>query len=309
MSNRWVFRRGQHRRSRGGLSVFASLAAVLLLVRFDAAIAATDNAPAQNDLSRQEAAILEREANAAAMAASTEGEAALERRDYPAAISHFSRAIELQGSNRSAASWDYELRGTAYKRSNDIAGALADYDRSILLNADSSPAYMSRGRLLAERGELVAALKDMDQAIRIYPSSHRYIQRGEVLERLKRTDDAIQSYTKAIAVAPENYRRLLETSTDENFKKVRLRDRDHDISLALISRANIYRDRGDFNKAMADYEAALAAWDQAAYAAYGNRGILFERRGDKVRALADYERAAALRPNDDWLKRAIERVR
>ncbi|NOT39142.1 MAG: tetratricopeptide repeat protein [Alphaproteobacteria bacterium] len=110
--------------------------------------------------------------------------------------------------------------------------------------------------------------------------------------------------------------------------------------LALLGRATAYRDNGDYDKAIADYNALIALdpdEDMAflgradAYrlkgdeeralaelnafiqrkptnaSAYYNRGRLFAARGDLPRALADCTRAIELEPGDAsaWFQRAL----
>jgi tetratricopeptide (TPR) repeat protein len=250
----------------------------------------------------------DRKANPEAMKASKDGHIALEIDDYASAISHFSAAIQLLGANQPAAAREYAGRGRAYAKLQEIARALADYNTAIRLDPDNSAAFVDRSKLFAERGEFGRALKDMDQALRIFPSAHRYIQRGRVLEQLKRNDEAILSYTKAIESAAAEYERAINSSKDEQHRKTELRYRKHNVTLAYIERANIYRDRRQYDEALADYNAALAS-DYSVHSVYGNRGRLYEERGEKALALQDYQKAASILPDDEWLKRAIERVR
>ncbi|RME96410.1 MAG: tetratricopeptide repeat protein, partial [Alphaproteobacteria bacterium] len=71
-------------------------------------------------------------------------------------------------------------------------------------------------------------------------------------------------------------------------------------TLAYNNRGNIYKDRGDLNRAIADYTKALK-YNPRYTLAYSNRGSAYEDRGDHKRAIADYR--AALRYDPDY-KRA-----
>lgn len=63
---------------------------------------------------------------------------------------------------------------------------------------------------------------------------------------------------------------------------------------AHFRRAHIYRERREFDKALADYSSPMA-WEPGAYDVYLNRGYPYEERGEKSVALADYKSAAALK--------------
>jgi len=64
---------------------------------------------------------------------------------------------------------------------------------------------------------------------------------------------------------------------------------------AYYNRGCALEEEGDFNGALADYEAAIEL-DQAYPKPYNNRGIIRERRGDAKGALADYNTAIRLAP-------------
>ena len=59
------------------------------------------------------------------------------------------------------------------------------------------------------------------------------------------------------------------------------------------NRGLIWRRKGDFDRAIADFDQAIRV-DPGYTAAYTNRGQAYEGKGDKERAKADYEAALAL---------------
>ena len=67
------------------------------------------------------------------------------------------------------------------------------------------------------------------------------------------------------------------------------------MAAALNNRGNAYQNKGDYARAIADYnEAIKLSFDSAMI--YNNRGRAYQQRGDYERAIQDYERAIRLDP-------------
>jgi tetratricopeptide (TPR) repeat protein len=64
---------------------------------------------------------------------------------------------------------------------------------------------------------------------------------------------------------------------------------------AYSKRGNIYFDRGDYDRALGDYNAAIRLKPDYANA-YNNRGNVYNRQGEYAPAIADYDRAIQLDP-------------
>ncbi len=64
---------------------------------------------------------------------------------------------------------------------------------------------------------------------------------------------------------------------------------------AYYLRANAYGDKGELDKAIADYGKAIELADYAIY--YASRGWALTEKGDAVQALRDCDKAIALNPN------------
>ncbi len=65
---------------------------------------------------------------------------------------------------------------------------------------------------------------------------------------------------------------------------------------ALIERASVFHAKGDLDRAIGDYDRAIAAWPQSAAAFYG-RGEVYRAKDDLDRAVANYDRALQLDAN------------
>jgi tetratricopeptide (TPR) repeat protein len=72
-----------------------------------------------------------------------------------------------------------------------------------------------------------------------------------------------------------------------------------DMAVAYNNRGNALRDRGDLDRAVADFNAAIRLNPMSADS-YINRGIAWYRSGNLDRAIADYGEAIRLDPNDAY---------
>jgi tetratricopeptide (TPR) repeat protein len=68
-------------------------------------------------------------------------------------------------------------------------------------------------------------------------------------------------------------------------------------ALAFYIRGNDWAERGEFDRALVDYDAALRM-DPLFIEAFVNRGVVWARKGDLDRAIADYDAALRLNPRD-----------
>jgi tetratricopeptide (TPR) repeat protein len=72
-----------------------------------------------------------------------------------------------------------------------------------------------------------------------------------------------------------------------------------DKAVAYNNRGNVLRDRGELDRAIADFDAAIRL-DPKSADSHINRGIARYRRGDLDRAIADYDEAIRLEPDDAY---------
>jgi hypothetical protein len=74
-------------------------------------------------------------------------------------------------------------------------------------------------------------------------------------------------------------------------------DSTRNLAIAHYNRGRAYRDKGEFDRAIADYDKSLALNPRDADV-YGNRGVAYEQQGNEQKAAADYRKALTLRPGD-----------
>jgi tetratricopeptide (TPR) repeat protein len=79
-----------------------------------------------------------------------------------------------------------------------------------------------------------------------------------------------------------------------------------DLATAYYNRGNAYDDKGDHDRAIADYDQSIRLNPQDAKPYY-NRAIAYEAKGDHDRAIADYAQAIGLNPQsaDAYYNRGV----
>ena len=108
---------------------------------------------------------------------SQRGIARFEKNDFEGAVSDFTRAIELKGSNLE---FCYYFRGMAHYRQGNLEVAIADLSKAITIR--SHPRfYEDRGNLLLKKRDLDGAIADLNKTIELAPQfAKAYGDRGIV---------------------------------------------------------------------------------------------------------------------------------
>jgi tetratricopeptide (TPR) repeat protein len=124
------------------------------------------------------------------------GNELLERRDYAAALTQFSTALELDPRLTAA----YLKRGLCHQRVGQYEKALADFNKCVELSPNNEQVYVSRATFYDEQGDhRQLALKDLDKAIELNSgSAYNYNLRGNIYLKLLQFEKAIEDYTKSI---------------------------------------------------------------------------------------------------------------
>ncbi|MBI4367700.1 MAG: tetratricopeptide repeat protein, partial [Deltaproteobacteria bacterium] len=90
---------------------------------------------------------------------------------------------------------------------------------------------------------------------------------------------------------------------------------DYNEAIRLAPQANFLTNRGDSYNLKGDYDRAIADYDRALklnpgfYLAYNNRGAAFHKKGDLGRAIADYEQELRVNPRFDSAAENLAAVR
>jgi tetratricopeptide (TPR) repeat protein len=123
--------------------------------------------------------------------------------DWEGALALYDRAIVVDAGRARS----FLLRGEARAALGDLNGALVDYDQAITTDATSSEAYNARALARAQAGDGEGALADFEQALQLQPGfALIYRNRAEVQRTLGEYQAAIldlQRYLELLPQTPE----------------------------------------------------------------------------------------------------------
>lgn len=186
------------------------------------------------------------------------------KREYDKAIDDYNKAIALRPNDANA----YYNRGDAYSAKGEHDKAIEDYTKAIELYSDvilKSITYVSRGwasylkTLPTSRGgplegtpssrqeDIDKAIEDYTKAIELYPkNSPAYSGRAKLYAKRRQYDEAIKDSTKVIELS-KNF----DWSQD-------IRTMGTPDGYAYFDRSEFYYEKGDYSKAVEDYNKGLA---------------------------------------------------
>jgi tetratricopeptide (TPR) repeat protein len=164
--------------------------------------------------------------------------------------------------------WVYGTRGLVELHAGELAAARRDLDEALRLDPQYTPSLCYRGVLNYLEQDYPAAISDLSRALAIDAGiSGAYRDRGKAKLALQDEDGALDDFTRAIAL-------------DGN-------------SEALFWRALLLHGRGDDRAALPDLDAAVAGTPTDAEAVF-LRAMVQEALGDHDKACADVARAREL---------------
>jgi tetratricopeptide (TPR) repeat protein len=188
--------------------------------------------------------------------------------NYPAAITAFTHALQLDPQNADA----FLFRGDAKEKQGDYDGAIADYSRVLELEPKNVEAYQNRGVAKSEKGDNDGAIADYSQALQLDPTNAVVLlYRGYAKSTTDDNAGAVADYSRVLELEPHN-------------------------ADAYNGRGNARFMQDDAAGAMADYNTALQLDPQNADF-YLNRGMTKQNLGDFTGALADYDQTVAVSPD------------
>lgn len=165
----------------------------------------------------------------------------------------------LQGKNAEI----YNYRGLAQMKSQELAGAIVDFDSAILINNQNPNYYINRGLTAAKQGNKAAAITDYQKALEVSP------------------DNALALYNlKIIQGKSASYNNLI--SFEDKFPAF------------YIRQGNEKLEENNFKEAIANYDTAIILGSED-YSTFFNRGFAKEKIADWQGAINDYSAAIALK--------------
>jgi len=146
--------------------------------------------------------------DSAAVAATLERQVAgsamaqIKKGDFDNAIADLNRTIQ-QNPNSSSA---YFNRSLAYTGKDDFSQAIADLNRSIELNPNNADAFLLRGSAFAMNGDgSDKVIKELNEAIRLNPNSaEAYFLRGAAYRNKEDYAKAVADFEAALRINPRH---------------------------------------------------------------------------------------------------------
>jgi tetratricopeptide (TPR) repeat protein len=255
-----------------------------------------------------------------AAAYSRRGAALAARREFTAAIADFNRACELAPREPD---YFYE-RGLAHAGNRQPDAALADLDETLKLKPDHIPALLARAEYRVAAGDPPHAIEDLDAADRsATKEADARLRMAIAYAHVDRLPQAVTQLDAWIAAhdadarmaAALNERCLARTLLDQDLPKAlddcnaalkRSNKKDVESAPLFNSRGLVRLRLGDYQKSIADYDAALGLRARDAWALYG-RGVDEKRLGRNPAADADMAAASVIWPAvaDAFVKHGI----
>ncbi len=214
----------------------------------------------------------------------------------------------------------YNLRGSIFWEVGMAAKALEDFNRTINLKNTNWIAYLNRGIVYLEQGDLGVdkAITDFNTVLALNPDSEdAYLYRGIVFMKEKLHDKALNDFQRVISLDPSNlqaYNRIGVIYWEQGALAKALYHYDKAVTVNPEN-SKAYRNRGEFLKKMGDYSKALTDFNSALQIepdyseGYLSRGMLYLNKPDPdiAKSLTDIDKAIDLNPeySEAYFTRAI----
>ncbi len=182
-------------------------------------------------------------------------------------------------------------RGRFYLMNGEAAPAWMDFDEAIKLDAKNAQAYEERAHKHAS--DFKSSIDDWTMAIKLgRKRTAIYADRGIAHSQIGSHDLAIEDLTEAIRLGPI-----------ENHVNIFTGDR-YDLPGLHAARGNAYYLKGDYDRAIVDYDRAMDLDSASSKFIYSRRALAFEKKGDKQKAIADFRKSLSFFPKDNTTKEA-----
>ena len=200
--------------------------------------------------------------------------------NYDAAISDFTKSIELNPAHAAGA---YFLRGMIFWRQQKYQRALENFSHSLEIEPKAASVYPMRAILWSYQGNRAAARDDYAKAIELDPANPRlFVDRANAELELGETGKSLADFARAIELEPAN-------------------------SNWFLQRGRVESKMGETAKALADFAKAIEL-DPKNASAYNSRSSLHEKNGDWDGAIADATKAWEVNPNDMGAQVEVARI-
>ncbi|MFC3068535.1 aspartyl protease family protein [Phenylobacterium soli] len=233
------------------------------------------------------------------------GAAFLARREARRAIADFSKAVELEPKNPE----HLVNRAYAYLGAGQPLLAMSDFDQALALKPDDLRALEGRGGLYLASHELTRAKADFSVALSHAPPDSMlpievagaYAQAGDFTQSMTMYDAWIAAHGHDERLARALNGRCWARALSGRDLQLALDDCDAALRRATVagfldSRGLVHLRMGHWDKAIADYDAALKLRPDLSWSLYG-RGLAKLAKGATADGQADIKAALAISPN------------
>ncbi|MEA3105673.1 MAG: hypothetical protein QOI88_278 [Gammaproteobacteria bacterium] len=237
------------------------------------------------------------------------GSALAARRDFGPALADLSKAIGLSPDEPEF----YYQRAETYSASGQADRALADYDHVLTLKQDFLPAYIPRAEIKLAKGDMPAAVADLEAVGRLAPKqADLRFMLAELYGRIDRLPAAIEQFSLWIQNHPDDSRlpiaragRCLSSALQNQDSALALSDCNAALRAAdkknqnypdlFVDRGLVHLRRGNYDKAIADFDDALKMMPKNARALYA-RAVAESRKDQKKNSASDIDAARQIAP-------------
>ena len=148
-------------------------------------------------------------------------------KNYPNAQADAKAALEIDPNCALA----FLCRGTVtFLIGADFEDAMKDFNQAIRLDPTLAPAYNNRGNVRLQLGDIEKAYSDYSAAAKLNPNEASFqYNRGRALMQMKRWDESVHALNEAMRISPEI------------------------LSDATLRRAEVWSEKGEYEKAIEDY--------------------------------------------------------
>ncbi|MCL7454883.1 MAG: tetratricopeptide repeat protein [Anaerolineae bacterium] len=184
------------------------------------------------------------------------------------AIRDLDQALSLNGNP-----WAFLYRGLIRHQQGDLKRALEDLSRTIRLDAESAEAYYRRGLVHAELGEYDLAFEDQNRALALEPEhAGGLTARGVARAALGEASLALEDLNQGCVLAPDSHQ-------------------------AFFHRGCVRQWLGMYQEALADFGRVIEL-GSASGQVYLARADTYTALGNHWQAISDYSRAIELQPKN-----------
>jgi tetratricopeptide (TPR) repeat protein len=205
---------------------------------------------------------------------------------------HYDRALEyvIRGTEFFPEDGNFwHIRGNMLLYFEKFEEAIGCYDKALECGTDTVIILNRKARCEFRMDNKEKAIKYYDDALKINPNfAETWYNKGRTLGFDRRFDEARECFERAVELDPKN-------KEYQEFKKLALEELYPKDAVAYNERGFAYIKKGDYDRAISDFNKAIRL-DPQYVAAYYNRGFAYSEKGDYDRAIADHSEATRLDP-------------